>query len=38
MAPDITVGDVHPMCDTFTTASVEPGSDHPVVATCQMTH
>ena len=34
MAPDITVGDAHPGCDTYTTRPAGPSKDHPVVGDC----
>jgi hypothetical protein len=38
MAPNIAVGDVHPQCDTYTRATVDLAEEHPVVATCKVTH
>lgn len=37
-APNITVGDAHPMCDTFTTTQVQPADvEMPDVETCNAT-
>lgn len=34
MAPDITVGDEHPMCDTYVRGPHNPVKAHSMVATC----
>lgn len=38
MAPDITVGDDHPQCDTYTHAAVSPVEEQPYVAHCDVVH
>jgi hypothetical protein len=37
MAPDITVGDDHPKCDTYATGPVQKAKDHPLVGHCYVT-
>lgn len=36
MAPNITVGDEHPRCDTYTTGQASGMSEHPLVAKCMV--
>lgn len=36
MAPDITVGDEHPQCDTYTKGPDSPVKDHPLVGQCKV--
>lgn len=36
-APDIQVGDDHPMCDTFTTSAVQKTREESAVARCMVT-
>lgn len=37
MAPDITVGDEHPSCDTYTPGPPHAVNDHPLVGRCHVT-